>query len=323
MRPRIGVGPLVTLVVVLTLGVTGLARAATVFDLGAFVPAGLNAKDQAVGDIYDANAQNAVPHAGLWSNGVLTPLPEQPGATQSAAFAINDAGRIAGDDRVPAQSGYDVHAVFWDGTGAPTQIGPLASFGPGSDFSQASSVDAAGDVVGYTVTQSQDQQPQFLLTGFLSKNGGSLSTAGRGDSGVNGSSQVGAITADGSLLLGFASTSTSSGYFLWPGASPNAPGVQLDFRPVVSGFALLAGPPDGLSQIMNDLASDGTVIGYRDSTGSPVVRSFYIRLPTGAETQITGLGTVNAVNAQHVVAGRLRPATPSTRRSGRTARSRI
>lgn len=31
---------------------------------------------------------------------------------------------------------------------------------------------------------------------------------------------------------------------------------------------------------MNDLASDGTVIGYRDSTGPPVVRTYYIRLPT-------------------------------------------
>jgi uncharacterized membrane protein len=115
MRLRIGVGPVVTLIV-LAIGVTSQARAATVFDLGAFVPSGLNAKDQVVGDIYDANAQNAVPHAGLWSNGVLTPLPEQPGATQSAAFAIN-------------------------------QAGPLASFGPSSDFSQASSVDAAGDPV--------------------------------------------------------------------------------------------------------------------------------------------------------------------------------
>ena len=239
MRLGSGVSRVVTLVIVLALGIAGQARAATVVDRGVFVPAGLNAKDQVVGNIFDGNLPNAVPHAGLWSNGVLSPLPEQAGAIQSDAYAINQAGRIVGDDRVPAQGGYDVHAVFWNGVGAPIQVGPIASFGPGSDFSQASGVDAAGDVVGFTVGPST---VTFQLTGFVSENG-ALSTVGRGNSGVNGSSQVGAITADGSALLGSASTGTSSGYDLWPGASPNAAGVQLNFNPALSGVTVLGGPP--------------------------------------------------------------------------------
>ena len=275
------------------------SAAAQVFDLGAsFIPDGLNAKDEVVGNIFDASVQNSVPHAGLWSNGVLTPLPEQPGAIQSDAYAINQAGRIVGGDTVPSKKGNDFHAIFWNGVGPPTQVGPIASFGPGSDGSQANGVDAAGDVVGETVGPSQKS---FQETGFVSKNGGPPSTAGRGDSGVDGSSDIGAITPDGRLLLGWASTSTSFDYYLWPGASPNAAGVRLDLHPMGSGFTVLGGAPGGL--MINDLASDGTVIGYKDSSGTPVVRTKYIRLPTGAETPLTRIGGVNAVNAKHVVAG--------------------
>jgi hypothetical protein len=78
----------------------------------------------------------------------------------------------------------------------------------------------------------------------------------------------------------------------------------LDFTPVASGLTDLGGFPPAL--IMNDLASDGSVIGFRDSGGSPNVRRFYLRLPTGVETQITGIDGVNAVNSQHVVAGVIR-----------------
>src|SRR5947208_2142928 len=80
------------LVMVLTLSVAGQSRAATVVDLGGIVPAGLNAKDQVVGDLNQQDDSNPYGHAALWSNGTLTPLPEQAGAGGSDAFAINDAG---------------------------------------------------------------------------------------------------------------------------------------------------------------------------------------------------------------------------------------
>ena len=153
-RLRMGVRSSVMMAIVLTFALAEQAGAATITDLGTLIPAAVNAR-QVVGNIFDSNLANPVPHAALWSNGVLTALPEQSGATQSDALAINQAGRIVGDDTVPAQTSSDTHAVFWNGLGAPTQIGPLASFGPGSDFSQATAVDAAGDVVGFTVGPSQ------------------------------------------------------------------------------------------------------------------------------------------------------------------------
>ncbi len=54
------------------------------------------------------------------------------------------------------------------------------------------------------------------------------------------------------------------------------------------------------TQIQNDLASDGTVLGYK---GSGTSKAFYIRLPSGTETPVNGLHLANAVNASHVVAG--------------------
>ena len=200
------------------------------------------------------------------------PLPEPPNATESDALGINQAGRIVGDATVPSSGGADVHAEFWDGVGAPTQVGPIASFGPGSDFGQANGVDAAGDVAGFTTAQSTTTPPTFQTTGFWARNGASPpATAGRGDSGPNGFSRVGAMTASGSLLLGSASTSAGSSYYLWPGASPNTPGTLLDINPTVNGFTLLGGGPPGV--MMSSLASDGTVIGYRDSSGPNPVRN--------------------------------------------------
>jgi uncharacterized membrane protein len=146
MRPRLRSGLMIALILGLVLGLAGPAQGATVADLGALVPSGLNAKDQVVGDVSDPNDPTAATHAALWSNGTLTPLPEPSGATQSDALAINASGRIVGDS--------NTHAEFWNGPSAPTQIGPIFDFGPGGDFSQANGVDAAGDVAGFTVQSS-------------------------------------------------------------------------------------------------------------------------------------------------------------------------
>ena len=291
------------LVMVLALGVTGQARAATVVDLGGIVPAGLNAKDQVVGDLDNAS-NTSVTHAALWSSGSLTPLPEQAGASNSDAYAINATGRIVGDSTVPSPpSPYgsnDVHAVYWDGAGAPSQIDPQPSV-RNDDFSQADAVDAAGDVAGFITGMFSSNPP---LGGFLDR-GGALSSVGQQDVASNGGSgftPVSAITPDGSLLLGRLSTQTVNAFYLWSGAAPNAPGVKLDLTPPVSHFQALAGSHYG-PLLMNDLASDGTVLGYKDSGGSPNVRTYYMRLPSGAETQITGIYGPDAINAKHVVAG--------------------
>ena len=267
-----------------------------VINLGAnFLPDGLNSKDQVVGDLVD-NIGNNPPHAYEWSAGHLTALPEQANATTSDAFAINANGRVVGDDTVPSAHGSDVHAVYWDPSGPATQVGPISNFGPGGDFSVASGVDAAGDVAGATVGPSPTQ---FQITGFLARGGGSPGTVGQGEAGIV-SSQVGAFTPDGSLLLGTVSTQTGTTSYLWSGASPNAPGTPLDLTPVRSGFGILGGSTNNLLLAMNDLASDGTVLGSKPTAA---LGNFYIRLPNGTETNITNFGGVNAVNAKHVVAG--------------------
>ena len=295
MKAGLGACTSVIVVVLLALALAGPARAAGVTNLGSFVPAGLNAADQVVGDIPDPSPDTSNGHAALWSDGVLTRLPEQPGATKSDAFAISAGGRIVGDNYVPVvptpYGSNEVHALYWDGVTAPTQVEPLDTV-PGRDYSQALAVDAAGDVVGLA-----DQVGGFLY------HGGVLSPVGHGE-GAGGGTTVGAITADGSRLLGTYSDLVSFGYYLWSGSAPDAPGTKLDLTPETGVFSSLSGAGSVNGLVMNDLAGDGAVIGFKDSGGTPNVRTHYLRLPGGTEILIaTGPASLNAVNAQHVVAG--------------------
>ncbi len=295
MRAGVGACTSVIVVVLVGLGLAGPARAAGVTNLGSFVPAGLNASDQVVGDIPDLSPDGGHQHAALWSDGILTPLPEQPGATKSDAFAISAGGRVVGDNYVPvvptSYGSNEVHALFWDGVGAPTQVEPVDPVS-GFDYSQALDVDAAGDIVGLA-----DPVGGFLY------HGGVLSPVGHGE-GAGGGTTVGAITADGSRLLGTYADLVSFGYYLWSGSAPDAPGTKLDLTPETGVFSALSGAGSVNGLIMNDMASDGAVIGFKDSGGTPNVRTHYLRLPTGTEILIaTGPASITAVNAQHVVAG--------------------
>ncbi len=276
----------------LTLLVAASATGATVTDLGSFVPSGLNTKGVVVGDIVDQNDENFVPHAGIWTNGILTPLPERAGTSQSDALAVSETGRVVGLEYVPGTG--DVHAVYWDGVAAPTQIGPLI---PGTDFSQAADVDGAGNVVGST----QGGSPHYLV-GYYAAAGGSPVPVGVGNLDADkGSSKVGAISGDGSTLLGeVTGTDGADGYYLWSAASPAASGIKLDITPDPSGFWLLAGSVYNLLLIQNDLASDGSVFGFK---GTGATRAWYLRTPDGLETEIVGLTAHNAINAKHIVAG--------------------
>jgi CSLREA domain-containing protein len=271
------------------------AGTATVVNLGSFVPHGMNNRQQIDGDVIDAADDDAPPHAALWSAGTLARLPEPGGTEASDANAISANGRIAGTSRQAGGGG--IHALTWAGPADPPhQLGPLSSVvTQAGDYSQAEAVDSAGDVVGSTPGAG-------AYTGFLAAGGTSslteVGTAQRGDR----TTRAQAITPDGTRILGQISADATdddgvAGWYLWP--SPGGTGTHLDLTPIQSGATLLDG---GLSaHYANDLASDGTVLGYKGDDA--VSGTFYLRLPSGAETPVTGLIGHNAVNARHDVVG--------------------
>ncbi|HEV7734577.1 MAG TPA: hypothetical protein VGR62_20555 [Candidatus Binatia bacterium] len=270
------------------------ASAATVVDLGSFLPIGINRHGVVVGDILDFNADDAVGHAGMWANGVLTPLPERPGVVLTDALAISDTGRIVGLEYV---DGNNVHAIFWDGAVLPTQIGPLSN---GYDFSQAVDVDALGNVVGSTTV---DGPPHYLF-GFYAPAGGGPIPVGVGDLDADqGNSRVGAISGDGATLLGeVTGTDSADGYYLWSTATPAAPGIKLDITPDRNAFSLFGGSIYSPLLIQNTLANDGAVFGFKEAGE---VRTWFLRTPDGTETPIVGLAAHNGINARHLVVGTL------------------
>ena len=279
------------------------ARSATVTDLGEFVPNGLSNNNIVVGDILvEPNEMTSSTHAAVWSNGTLTPLPERAGTSESEAYAVNEAGRAVGLEYV---DGNNVHAVYWDGVaGLPTQIGPLAG---DADFSQAEDVDAAGDVAGSTsmfVTGAP-----HVVVGYYAPAGGSPIPVGVGNLDADGgNSRVGAMTSDGAMLLGeVLGTISADGYYLWSSVSPGAAGIKLDITPGTSGFKFLTGSTYSLLLIQNDLANDGSVLGFK---GAGLSRTWYVRTPDGAETQIVGLTAHNAINASHTVVGTMYTGDP-------------
>jgi CSLREA domain-containing protein len=281
----------VVCVLVLLLGLAAQAQAITVVDLGDFIPNALNGHRQIVGGSVDPGDDDAPSHAEVWANGTLTRLREPGDAQSTSAYAINANGRIVGGSQV--QSPLADHALYWDGpTDTPHQIGPLSPTADG-DFSGATGVDSAGDVVGFTLGSDYGQ------FGFLRTASGSLDRVGDADR-DGGSTSVAGITPDGANILGHVGTSehngAATGWYLWPGASSS--GTRLDITPYPHGSQFLGSAIT--PQYDDDLASDGAVLGYKGDSSSP---SYYLRLPGGSETPVTGLIGHNGVNAKHMVVG--------------------
>ena len=80
---------------------------------------------------------------------VIIDLPPLPGATSSAAVAIDDHGQVAGTSG--SASGFP-HAVMWD-NGTVTDLGIL----PGGTQSFATAINNRGQVVGFGDTPSGQQ----------------------------------------------------------------------------------------------------------------------------------------------------------------------
>src|SRR5262249_18234856 len=147
----------------------------------------------------------------------------------------------------------EVDALYWDPGTTATRIPPVQT-GGATDFSQANSVDAASEMVGRILSGSSP--PEDI--GFIDKSG-SLTFVGGNDTPQNGASVVGAIAPDGSEMLG--EVTTTSTYYLWSGAAPHGPGTPLDITPTRAAVANLPAIVYGPA-IENDLASDGSVLGF-------------------------------------------------------------
>lgn len=267
------------------------ARAATIIDLGPFVPMGINADGVVVGDVIDVDDDEVPGHAAIWEDGILTPLPESPDTELSDAFAISDAGRVVGLE----YAGGNVYAVYWDGVAAPTRLTPITE---GYDFSQANDVDPAGNVVG-TRSLPGTEHPG---AGFYDPVNGPAVFVGLGDlPPTKGNTRVRAISGDGTKMLGEIRATDDDGWYIWSTASPASGGIKLDITsPATSPFSLFGASVYGLPLVQNAFAHDGTVLAYRDGAGG---RTYFLRAPNGTETPVEGLAGRNAINRDHVVVG--------------------
>lgn len=287
MKP--GPGALLAAAILAAIGASP-AQAAALVDLGPLVPHGLNERGDVVGGIIDPDDEGVPTRAGLWRGGTLTPLPAPAGATSGSANAVNASGRIAGTARGP---GVGTRALRWDGAAAPLRLPPFAAITTdGDDASVAADVDDAGFVVGSTL------ETTFQMVGFRAPaSGGALTRVGTADRGI-GSTRAGAVTPDGTKILGQVtgtSGGAADGWYLWP--SPGAAGTRIGITPAPSGVSLL--DESEPTQVHNALASDGAVLGYKGA--SP--RTWYVRDPGGAEVPVPGLVGYNAVNARRDVVG--------------------
>ncbi|HEU5031416.1 MAG TPA: hypothetical protein VFV01_41325 [Spirillospora sp.] len=116
-----------------------------VVDLGTLHPGGDSsaAAINGHGDIAGASDGHAV----LWRRGHMIDLGVPKGAASSAATALNDRGDVVGYLRIQVSGGEDpvftLHAFLWRG-GRMHDLGTL----PGGDYSVATAVNSAGDIVG-------------------------------------------------------------------------------------------------------------------------------------------------------------------------------
>lgn len=105
-----------------------------------YLALGVNGSGQVVGTATEFVISGTVAHATLWS-GSATDLGTL-GGKDSYALAINDQGTSVGWSTIGA-SGY-THAVVWDSQG----IHALGTLNP-QEFSQATSINNEGDIVGF------------------------------------------------------------------------------------------------------------------------------------------------------------------------------
>src|SRR6266853_1323471 len=141
-----------------------------------------------------------------WANGAMTALPPLPGGLNSYATALNNRGQIVGwaENGVvdptcnTALQTLQFRAVIWEPDGTMKELPPL----PGDSTSAATSINAQGTVVGFSLPAGQDGTRNFEA--FLWTHAGGLVRLGKlpGDIraealGVNENNQVVGLSRGG------------------------------------------------------------------------------------------------------------------------------
>jgi probable HAF family extracellular repeat protein len=121
---------------------------------------GINDAGQVVGEAYISG--NLGSHAFLWQNGVMTDLGLLPGGNYAAAYSLTPDGQeIVGESTVPGGQ-YLVYHAFVYSNSQMLDLNNLIPANSGWVLSQASGVNAAGQIVGYGTLNGL--QSGFLLT---------------------------------------------------------------------------------------------------------------------------------------------------------------
>lgn len=203
-----------------------------------------------------------------------------PGGHTSAAYAINDAGQVAGGDADSGTSGGYRHAVLWSG-GTITDLGTL----PGGVASNASAINTAGQVVGWSNTgPSSVSYPVIWYNGSVTALSGVLWGYGRG------------INSRGDVVgaAGFSGSAQYSRAFLWSNGTMTNLNTLL---PAGSGWVLEhAWDINDAGQIVGDGLFNGQRRGFlltpTSSSTAPTVSAVSPASgPAAGDTNVTISGT--------------------------------
>lgn len=217
-------------------------QAGVLTPLGQFSPRDINNTGVIVGHRTLFNAENLwVEHASRWTSGLLEDLGTLGGHT-SQAFAINDAGDIAGQAFLAGNQ--TVRACLWI-NGVPNDLGTLP--GGATAKSAATDLNNAGQIVGWSDTAAGPSHA-CLFT---------VNAAGQ----VTGRTDLGALAGSSSLAMGVNDAGTivgSSDYrgFVWES------GVMSDLNTMISpGEGWTITRATGINA-QGVIAADGVQLGF-------------------------------------------------------------
>lgn len=234
----------------------------------------INASGDAVGD---SQLGNGLTHATLWSNGQIIDLGTLPGGATSYATGINDAGQITGwsDTLQPGTSFPRPDHAFIYENGQMTDLGNISATGQFANFSVGSAINAAGEVTGWSVTDS------FETHAFL-YSGGSMTDLGT----LGGSESRGrAINAAGAVVgWSFVPNAAAAHAFLMSG------GLMMDLGTVSGSNNSFAVGINAAGDIVGNSTSTGSGPFLSLAGGPPVNLNSYI------DTFLQTLSSAKAIN---------------------------
>ncbi|WP_027342709.1 HAF repeat-containing protein [Hamadaea tsunoensis] len=201
-------------------------------------------------------------HAFKWANGTMTDLGTLPGAGNSRANAINDAGQVAGTgDRATTSYGYPIR---WSASGVPQDLGgPIENrLGVGNG------IDPAGRVVGGRRPADSEGSPLAEIFD-LAGNGTYLANPPDQLGAANGINAVGQVVGTPAFVWQNGSLAFLPGL---PGQPSGAAATAINIRGQVTGAAAVTGPSNTHAVLWSgpSIVDIGTLDGITYSTGLAV-----------------------------------------------------